>query len=114
MSQKESLSSKSTRREFLGKTAAAVVSGSLLTGARGGAAKTKPIPTATGRVLGANDRIRLGFIGCGMQLHRLLRRGFEERMKNKGDFEYSAMCDVWEPRLKHAQEKTKAEKTYRD
>ncbi len=84
MSQKESPSSKSTRREFLGKTAAAVVSGSLLTGARAGIAKAKPVPAVAGRVLGANDRIRLGFIGCGMQFHGLLQRGFEERMKNKG------------------------------
>src|SRR5439155_6270963 len=53
---------KSSRRQFLRQTAAAT--------AAPGAAK--------GRVLGANDRINVGFIGCGMQFLGLLQRGFEQ------------------------------------
>jgi predicted dehydrogenase len=96
-----------SRREFLTRKArlAAVT-------AAAAAAKTRP--TGSGRVLGANDRINVAFIGNGMQFHDLLRRGFNRRKEQKGDFEYAAVCDVWEPRLKHAQETTRAEKAYRD
>jgi hypothetical protein len=48
------------------------------------------------------------------QFHALLKRGFERRKQQQNDFEYAAVCDVWEPRFKHAQEATKAGKTYRD
>jgi predicted dehydrogenase len=102
--------SRPTRREFLGQTAAALASASLLAPAI--PAKDKPVPKVTGRVLGANDRINLAFIGCGMQFLGLLQRAFEARKQNKGDFEYAAVCDVWGPRLKNAQDKTKADKTY--
>ncbi len=104
----------STRRQFFGQTAAALVSASVLTNRDAFAAKEKPVKKVTTRVLGANDRINLAFIGNGMQFLGLLDRGFQPRKEKKGDFEYSAVCDVWEPRLKNAQEKTKAEKTYRD
>ncbi len=77
-------------------------------------ARDKPAPPARGRILGANDRINLGFIGNGMQFLGLLQRAFQARKEGKGDFEYAAVCDVWEPRLKNAQEKTKAEKAYRN
>jgi predicted dehydrogenase len=103
---------RSTRRQFLGQTAAAIASASILS--QPSSAKEKPVPKVTGRVLGANDRINLAFIGNGMQFLGLLDRAFYARKEKKNDFEYSAVCDVWEPRLKNAQEKTKAEKTYRD
>ena len=103
----------STRRQFLGQTAAAVATASLLAGAEVSPAKEKPVPKVSGRVLGANDRINLGFIGNGMQFQGLMRR-FQTRKEKRGDLELAAVCDVWEPRLKYAQEKTKAEKTYRD
>jgi predicted dehydrogenase len=104
----------STRRQFLGQTAAALASASVLTNLETASAKEKPVRKVTTRVLGANDRINLAFIGNGMQFLGLLDRGFQARQEKKADFQYAAMCDVWEPRLKYAQEKTKAEKTYRD
>jgi predicted dehydrogenase len=104
----------STRRQFLGQTAAALASASVLTNMEAASAKEKPVRKVTTRVLGANDRINLAFIGNGMQFLGLLGRGFDPRKDKKGDFEYAAVCDVWEPRLKNAQEKTKAEKTYHD
>jgi predicted dehydrogenase len=103
-----------TRREFLEQAAAAVASVSVLGGAALTSAKEKPVKKVTARVLGANDRINLAFIGNGMQFLGLLQRGFLSRKEKVGDFEYSAVCDVWEPRLKSAQEQTKAEKAYRD
>ena len=100
-----------TRREFIGQ-AAGLTSAALIAPALN--AKDKPVPKVTGRVLGANDRINLAFIGCGMQFLGLLQRAFDARKGSKGDFEYAAVCDVWEPRLKNAQEKTHAAKTTRN
>ncbi len=104
----------STRRQFLERTAAALTAASVLTDLKAAPAKEKPVRKVTTRVLGANDRINLAFIGNGMQFLGLLQRGFQPRKDKKGDFEYSAVCDVWEPRLKNAQQITKAEKAYRD
>ncbi len=102
----------STRREFLSRNAAVAA----LAPAAASAAQNKAkLPfKAAARVLGANDRINVAFIGCGMQFHGLLERGFYKRKEAKNDFEYAALCDVYEPRLKYGQEKTKAEKIYRD
>jgi predicted dehydrogenase len=103
----------SSRREFLGKQAGiAAVSASFLSSAYG--KEPKFVPKAHTRVLGANDRINVGFIGNGMQFHALMSRAFFARKERQNDFEFAAMCDVWEPRVKFAQEKTRAEKTYSD
>jgi predicted dehydrogenase len=90
-----------------------VASASLVAG-KDARAKPTAVPKVAGRVLGANDRINVAFIGNGMQFLALLGRGFDNRKAKKNDFEYAAVCDVWEPRLKNGQEKTKAEKTYRN
>lgn len=111
---KQKPENRSTRRQFLEQTAAVLASASLATDSQAAPPRERLARKVTGRVLGANDRINLGFIGNGMQFHALLQRAFQRRKEQKGDFEYAAVCDVWEPRLKHAQEKTKAEKTYRD
>ena len=111
---KTDVQSTATRREFLEQAAAAVATVSVLGGAALTSAKDRAVKKVTTRVLGANDRINLAFIGNGMQFLGLLQRGFVARKEKLGDFEYSAVCDVWEPRLKYAQEQTKAEKTYRD
>jgi len=68
---------------------------------------------ATGRVLGANDRINIAFVGAGMQFQTLVRV-FRNRKEQSGDVNLAAVCDVWEPRLKDGQQKAGAEKAYRD
>jgi len=88
----------STRRQFLTRDA-------------GLAAVTATF--ATGRVLGANDRINIAFIGNGMQFESLVR-GFKNRKQQKSDVNFAACCDVWEPRLKFGMEQSGAEKAYRD
>lgn len=107
---------KRTRRDFLGQTAAAILSSSLIAEAaeKKAKGKAKPVRKATTRVLGANDRINVGFIGCGMQGTSLIGNNFMRRQTAQHDFEFAAMCDVWEPRLKFGQELGKAEKGYRD
>jgi predicted dehydrogenase len=46
------------------------------------------------RVLGANDRIRIGVIGTGMRAQSLMKR-----LKDLPGCEQVALCDVYEPRL---------------
>ena len=92
---------------------ASVATASVLA-ARPAAGQAQTRAASASRVLGANDRIRLGYIGCGMQFHVLLSRGFEPRRKGLDDFDYVAVCDVWQPRLDYAKKQTGAEATYRD
>jgi predicted dehydrogenase len=89
----------STRRQFLGRTA--------LAGSLGASAH------AQSRVLGANDRINVAFIGAGMQYYGLLNR-FRARKQKRDDFHFAAVCDVWQPRLERGQKAAEAEKAYRD
>jgi len=102
----------STRRRFL--EGAALAASAVSAAQARKASVSRLVPKAAARVLGANDRINVAFIGNGMQFYGLLDRGFKARKEKKNDFAYAAVCDVWEPRLKHAQEATGAEKTYRD
>jgi hypothetical protein len=105
---------KTSRRQFLGKTAATMAGVSLLSGAVARQAKAQPIRRANARILGANDRINAGFIGNGMQFNVLLDRGFFNRKKTKSDIEFAAVCDVWQPRLDYAQKRTGAAFATRD
>jgi predicted dehydrogenase len=101
-------SAESTRREFLTQKAGmAAATAGLLSKA---SAQSAP---KSGRILGANDRINVAFIGNGMQFNVLIGR-FKARKQRKNDVEFAAVCDVWEPRLKYAQEQSGAEKMYRD
>jgi predicted dehydrogenase len=102
---------KSSRREFLGKTAATVAGVSLFNAAT---TRVKAVTPHQGRVLGANDRINVAFIGNGMQFNVLLDRAFLNRKKTKNDIEFAAVSDVWQPRLDYAQKRTGAPKAYRD
>jgi len=97
-----------SRRDFLGHAAGGVVTASMVTHAAA-ARRTSPLQADTG----ANDRVNIGFIGCGMQFQSLIRR-FKARKDRLNDIEFAAVCDVWEPRLKYAQDQTGAESTYKD
>jgi predicted dehydrogenase len=63
--------------------------------------------------LGANDRINIAFIGNGMQFETLIRV-FQNRLKQKNDVHFSAVCDVWQPRLDYGLKQSGADKAYRD
>ncbi|HEY1602873.1 MAG TPA: Gfo/Idh/MocA family oxidoreductase [Pirellulales bacterium] len=77
-----------TRRAFLG-TAAVAAGGTLALGR-----------FARGAVLGANDRIRFGVIGCGGMgtghLNELVKRAGEDNLQ------VAAVCDVYQKRLDRA------------
>jgi predicted dehydrogenase len=75
-----------TRREFIKQSAVATAGVSMALG-------SFPSPTVK-KVLGANDKIRMGFIGIGNRGSQLL----EAFMSNQ-DVEVAALCDVYEPYL---------------
>ena len=72
-----------SRRSFLGRTAAAAGSAVLPMTARSYA-----------RIVGANDRIQIGQIGCG---HRSagLRRMLKLSSKTDPNFDFRSVCDIW-------------------
>jgi predicted dehydrogenase len=74
---------------------------------------TMATAAGAGRVLGANDRINIAFIGNGMQFE-YLARVFKNRQDEKKDVNFAAVCDVWQPRLEFGQKHVGAEKAYRD
>jgi predicted dehydrogenase len=84
-------SSKLTRRSFVGASAASVIT----------------TATSASRVLGANNRLRVGIIGCGglaqgSHIPDLLK------MKDTDNVEIAAVCDVYQKRLDEAAGKTGA------
>src|SRR4051794_12521516 len=83
------------RRNFL-KTATAVGSTlGLATSAFAGAAAKG----ATGRVIGANDRINIGLIGCGGR-GTYVAREFKNVGEKASNAQILAVCDVYEKRKK--------------
>ena len=63
---------------------------------------------AYSRVLGANDRLRIGVIGCGGQAMGHMRT--LNKMRESDNAEVIAVCDVYEKRLEQAAELTKGRK----
>jgi predicted dehydrogenase len=64
------------------------------------AATTLALSTTPARAIGANERIRLGFIGVGNRGSQLL-----DAFLKHSDMEVLAFCDVYEPYLARANEK---------
>ncbi len=102
-----------TRRSFIKKTAtaaAALSAGSLLKTPVYGQSQA-PSP---GRVIGANDRIAVGYIGVGSQGMVHVRTQKEHASNN--NIVQAAVCDVWQKRLDEARKTTGVEEknAYRD
>lgn len=96
------------RRDFLKQSAA--VAGVAV----GASAVTR---RAHARVLGANERIRLGVIGCGgLGYHFHIPKTLELSRDPRWNVELSAVCDIYEPRKQAAKERSGAElfHDYRD
>ncbi|MGH9720715.1 MAG: Gfo/Idh/MocA family oxidoreductase, partial [Bryobacteraceae bacterium] len=103
----------SSRRDFLTRDAGIAALTATLAAGSADAAAAKASPKATNRIIGANDRINIAFIGNGMQFQSLVRV-FRNRKQAKNDLNIGACCDVWEARLKYGMEQSGAEKPYRD
>ena len=82
-------SDKISRREFLGKAAAGTAAVSL------GLFQSAP---ASGRVLGANDRINIGMIGLGGRGSAIVGELLELSRSGRYRLQIVACCDVWDKR----------------
>jgi predicted dehydrogenase len=70
------------------------------------AARASTQPVAPPRVIGANDRINVGVIGCGgrgMSHVRMMVRAAERKTEN---IQVVAVCDIYEPRKERARSMT--------
>jgi predicted dehydrogenase len=97
------------RRDFL-KTVGAT--GLTLEAAKSALAASKSASKASGRVIGANDRINIGVIGCGGRGVDVART-FTEVGTADNSCQIVAVCDVYEKRKRIASERFKA-KGYTD
>jgi len=89
------MENRSDRRSFLKTT---------VTGAAGILAASGM--SASSRVLGANDRVRIGLIGCGGRGNYL--RGVVKELGEEGNAEIVAVCDVWKKNLNKTGDEVKA------
>lgn len=78
---------KFTRRDFIGKTAAGLTGLAVSTGAPAMSAASYK------RISGANDRINIGFLGCGAR-HRGHQQMVKMSVKDK-NLGVVAVCDIW-------------------
>ncbi len=92
------------RRDFL-KTASAV--GSTL-GLAGSAFAARPGKMASGRVIGANDKINVGVIGCGGR-GSYVSSEFAKLGARDNSCQIVAVCDVYEKRKKKNQDRYKVD-----
>ncbi|MBI3665595.1 MAG: Gfo/Idh/MocA family oxidoreductase [Acidobacteria bacterium] len=86
-----------TRREFVAASTAAPWGASLLRAARRTAARAPKTP-------GANDRLRIGVIGCGGMANGHMNALL--KMRESDNIEIAAVCDVYRVRLDAAAQKT--------
>ena len=95
-----------TRRDFIKQVGggALAVAGAVATDG-GLQASPEQRPASRGRVLGANDRINVGFVGCGGRMNSHIRRVME-RSKGSGDVQAVAVNDIWDKRKQRAREAT--------
>jgi predicted dehydrogenase len=98
-----------SRREFITKAGAAAAT--LTTFANTAPAQSNssaarlPRPTvANQRVIGANDRINIGFVGCGGRMKTHIDY-LARRAKEKGDIQLVAVCDIYDKRKQQARER---------
>src|SRR5690554_4427394 len=87
---KYKMKEKTTRRDFLKKSTMAAAGLSVTGVAHNSVAA--PIIDTKKRVIGANDKVRVGFIGVGNRGTQLLHLFMEHP-----DCEVAALCDVYEP-----------------
>ena len=97
-----------TRREFIRQVGAVAAAGTVAAAGERTAAQTAM--AAKGRVIGANDRINVGFIGCGGRMNTHIRRVME-RNKERGDVQAVAVNDIWDKRKQRAREATGVDET---
>ena len=93
-----------SRRDFMKQVGAGAVAatGRVVPAAPPAVSRKGPV---RGRVIGANDRINVGFVGCGGRMNAHIRRVME-RAKERGDVQAVAVNDIWDKRKQRAREAT--------
>jgi len=86
------------RRNFL-RSASGAGAALGLTGTAAAAKKSRPVVKSTGRVIGANDTINVGIIGCGGR-GTYVGRTFAKIGQGPSNCKIVAVCDVYEKRKK--------------
>jgi predicted dehydrogenase len=95
-----------TRRDFIKQVGAgAVAAAGTVAGGRSVEAARQTRAAARGRVIGANDRINVGFVGCGGRMNTHIRR-IMERSKDRSDVQAVAVNDIWDKRKERARAAT--------
>ena len=95
-----------TRRDFIRQVSAGAVAAAGARSTLAGEGVTRQAPAVSkGRVIGANDRINVGFVGCGGRMNAHIRRVME-RNKERGDVQAVAVNDIWDKRKQRAREAT--------
>ena len=94
-----------TRRDFIKTMGAGVAAAGAAAATPAEASVRKSPALARGRVIGANDRINGGFVGCGGRMNTHIRRVME-RHKEGGDVQPVAVNDIWDKRKARAREAT--------
>ena len=93
-----------TRRDFMRQVGAVAAAGAVASAGSPAVARQAPV-AAKGRIIGANDRINVGFVGCGGRMNAHIRRVME-RQKERGDVQAVAVNDIWDKRKQRAREAT--------
>ena len=95
-----------TRRDFIRQVSAGAMAVAGAGSTLSGEGVTRQAPAVSkGRVIGANDRINVGFVGCGGRMNAHIRRVME-RNKERGDVQAVAVNDIWDKRKQRAREAT--------
>jgi len=104
-----------TRRDFIRRVGVGAVAAAGAVAAVGADAPKRIQAMAKGRILGANDRINVGFVGCGGRMNTHIRRVME-RSKQGGDVQAVAVNDIWDKRKERARQATglDAQSVYHD
>jgi predicted dehydrogenase len=95
-----------TRRDFIRQVSAGAMAAAGAGSTLSAEGVTRQAPAVSkGRVIGANDRINVGFVGCGGRMNAHIRRVME-RNKERGDVQAVAVNDIWDKRKQRAREAT--------
>src|SRR5688572_25156061 len=99
------MSEKSSRRDFIKQVGAGAVAAAAVSPSEPLHGSAAVQSTASSRIIGANDRINVGFVGCGGRMNTHIRRVME-RNKERADVHAVAVNDIWDKRKQRAREAT--------
>lgn len=94
-------SGQSSRRDFLGNSSVAALATAAVASAAEKAIKPTVTARSTSRVVGANDRIRVGMIGMG-GMGTVHLQAFMKQTEDEKDIEVVGVCDVYDKRKERA------------